>query len=162
MNFCSTFNKTLYLLHIIQTTASGIALFPVFYPHKTHLYPQIYWICPHRFSKPKGRQRVRCRPFGSVSLGADRENRTPDSSLARTRFTTKPYPLAHHILTESTRFQPDARWESRRTDAAYRLGNQRIIRPLLPISEEPRAPPHPTLKCLRQDSNLERRFRRPL
>ena len=28
-----------------------------------------------------------------VSLGADRENRTPDSSLARTRFTTKPYPL---------------------------------------------------------------------
>ena len=26
-------------------------------------------------------------------FSADRENRTPDSSLARTRFTTKPYPL---------------------------------------------------------------------
>ncbi len=25
-------------------------------------------------------------------IGADRENRTPDWSLARTRFTTKPYP----------------------------------------------------------------------
>lgn len=33
------------------------------------------------------------RPLGAFAFGADRENRTPDSSLARTRFTTKPYPL---------------------------------------------------------------------
>ena len=35
---------------------------------------------------------------GAFPLGADRENRTPDSSLARTRFTTKPYPRTGLIL----------------------------------------------------------------
>lgn len=34
------------------------------------------------------------------SVSADRENRTPDSSLARTRFTTKPYPLGTHHSTK--------------------------------------------------------------
>ena len=44
-------------------------------------------------------------------FGADRENRTPDSSLARTRFTTKPYPLAknnstYSLLPATPRLQP--------------------------------------------------------
>lgn len=50
-------------------------------------------------SYPQSERRLSFESRLSLWLGADRENRTPDSSLARTRFTTKPYPLGLYTLT---------------------------------------------------------------